>query len=940
MTVKASTKPALLFALTVLLAACSSTASDEPTLVAPTTQTENTTTTPPQTATSTTVLKDVDEGWETNSYLPEILIPAGIEGQCVSEVFPRPWNPDDPASPLGMTELRTICDLLDTRSNTTVAVEANYFGKWNWEPYHYGLPAPEVARLINNYLDIFDDSSVDETSYAPGCNQSWFTLNASYDPQSLFPFSQIFTVDTYYPCMANGDREIETLNFAAESTHIITLDDVFGANTDWETGLATAINATNPVDCYGLEVNDVNANWLTDSAFTLGQDDLIIYLFTIGACGEEPLPVPWETLTHLIAQNGVICEPVDPATLELPAGTEWDDLALRPTYGGQLFIPADYVPNTAFDYGHCGTSGSLINSPLSTPTAFTITWLDPANDRNQIRHQAAQVSSDWAIINDEQRVIDPTGVIEQALLALDPDLTGQNVRIVRRAECRFDFYATTLDGVTTEGSWVPKWGEGPWDEAEMTGYTMLMVTGLNQEVAAEGQASSRSFGGASMEWTHPDGFWRQFYETSGFFGHLRLYGDDMGNRMYFPPIDDDCFALSSAVLDGELRSIVDTPTSATSREPECAPGENTEARTFAWGRVQHEGYGGLAPIEELVSDRCYWANRDDYERYEKPQETTTVTNTDITPLKGVIIGVNETPTIDQFIVARIGGPLDPDAGGPLTSHYCCDTPFSIGTYQWDGHWVLVDNLEGAEVGHFTSTEDLALAPILAINPNFEGCDLTKTLREPEGLNYGIIDVEINCAFAIPSTGIWFSETFKYPIVDGTGNDEGINNDTRAFFARGLADQLNEVLIGGGWFGHWFFEIFSIYYQDDELFTINRSTGHDSGGTGDRTITEVITFDVATGNEIKIEDLFLPGADWRTEFEKYAKEDQAGDSGCPWSREEHLSMQQFFWPTNQGLESKTPHGGASVCYSVRFLAPWDDLADIIDPNGPAGHFVEE
>ena len=893
-------------------------------------------------STVTAVPKKNDQReWEPVTNQPYLAVPAEVEGGCSTEKLA--WAANVTPLPLDLYELRTSCDLTRINadnSETPVTVNAHYFAKERWGSETYDPYASEAFQYINDYLSFVFDPEYDFSDHAPNCNLSQFILNTSYDPQNLFPTSQTYAIHTYYPCMANGDREIETLNLAAESTHIITLDDVFGADTDWETGLATAINATNPVDCYGLEVNDVNANWLTDSAFTLGQDDLIIYLFTIGACGEEPLPVPWETLTHLIAQNGVICEPVDPATLELPAGTEWDDLALRPTYGGQLFIPADYVPNTAFDYGHCGTSGSLINSPLSTSTAFTITWLDPANDRNQIRQQAAQVSSDWAIINDEQRVIDPTGVIEQALLALDPDLTGQNVRIVRRAECRFDFYATTLDGVTTEGSWVPKWGEGPWDEAEMTGYTMLMITGLNQAVTAEGQASSRSFGGASMEWTHPDGFWRQFYETSGFFGHLRLYGDDMGNRMYFPPIDDDCFALSSAVLDGELRSIVDTPTSATSREPECAPGENTEARTFAWGRVQHEGYGGLAPIEELVSDRCYWANRDDYERYEKPQETTTVTNTDITPLKGVIIGVNETPTIDQFIVARIGGPLDPDAGGPLTSHYCCDTPFSIGTYQWDGHWVLVDNLEGAEVGHFTSTEDLALAPILAINPNFEGCDLTKTLREPEGLNYGIIDVEINCAFAIPSTGIWFSETFKYPIVDGTGNDEGINNDTRAFFARGLADQLNEVLIGGGWFGHWFFEIFSIYYQDDELFTINRSTGHDSGGTGDRTITEVITFDVATGNEIKIEDLFLPGADWRTEFEKYAKEDQAGDSGCPWSREEHLSMQQFFWPTNQGLESKTPHGGASVCYSVRFLAPWDDLADIIDPNGPAGHFVEE
>jgi len=939
MTVKASTKPALLFALMLVLVGCSSASTDGPTLAATTTQAESATTTLASATTTTVTPEEVDDGWVKVVYIPDIEIPDGFEGQCITE---RPgWTADAPPVALDMTKLRTTCDLLISRSNTQVTIEANYYGKWFWEPNHYGLPSEEVPRLIGGYFDNINVFNAKEDTYAAGCNKSWFSLNTTYDPKNHFPYSQTYTVDIYYPCMANPGRTVETLNFAAESTHQITLDDVFGIDKDWEVSLGEIIAVSEPTNCIREPwVNVGKPEHLTDTAFTLTQDNLVVYQFSFGVCGEEAIPVPWSSLTHLLDQSNVICETVDPAALEMPAGSNWDDLSLRPTYGGQLLIPMSYLTDASFDYGNCGTGGALVG-PLDTPsTAFTATWLDPANDRNQIRHQAAQVSSDWAIINDEQRVIDPTGVIEQALLALDPDLTGQNVRIVRRAECRFDFYATTLDGVTTEGSWVPKWGEGPWDEAEMTGYTMLMVTGLNQEVAAEGQASSRSFGGASMEWTHPDGFWRQFYETSGFFGHLRLYGDDMGNRMYFPPIDDDCFALSSAVLDGELRSIVDTPTSATSREPECAPGENTEARTFAWGRVQHEGYGGLAPIEELVSDRCYWANRDDYERYEKPQETTTVTNTDITPLKGVIIGVNETPTIDQFIVARIGGPLDPDAGGPLTSHYCCDTPFSIGTYQWDGHWVLVDNLEGAEVGHFTSTEDLALAPILAINPNFEGCDLTKTLREPEGLNYGIIDVEINCAFAIPSTGIWFSETFKYPIVDGTGNDEGINNDTRAFFARGLADQLNEVLIGGGWFGHWFFEIFSIYYQDDELFTINRSTGHDSGGTGDRTITEVITFDVATGNEIKIEDLFLPGADWRTEFEKYAKEDQAGDSGCPWSREEHLSMQQFFWPTNQGLESKTPHGGASVCYSVRFLAPWDDLADIIDPNGPAGHFVEE
>ena len=438
-----------------------------------------------------------------------------------------------------------------------------------------------------------------------------------------------------------------------------------------------------------------------------------------------------------------------------------------------------------------------------------------------------------------------------------------------------------------------------------------------------------------MEWTHPDGFWRQFYETSGFFGHLRLYGDDMGNRMYFPPIDDDCFALSTAVLDGIIRSTANQPASATSQEPDCAPGENTQARTITWGRVRHEGYGGLAPLEELVSDRCYWENRDDYQRYEWPQETTTVTNTDITPLEGIVIGVKETATNDQFIVAHIGGPLDPDDGGPTTSHYCCDTPFTINTYQWDGQWVLVDDPDGPN--RFTSTEDLALAPILAVNPSFDGCDLTKTPRDAEDPNYTVIDVEINCEFAVPSTGIWFSETFNYPIVEGTGNDEGINNETRAFFARGLSDQLNEVLIHERWFGHWFFDHFEVLHQDNHSVSFLRQTGYDTGGSGSDSISEVATYEVATGQKLEIEDLFLPEADWRPEFEKHAL--ATVEHNCPWGNEEMLASQQAFWPTNQGLISTIFYDVHIDCQFVRFLAPWADIAEIVDPNGPAGHFLE-
>ncbi|HIG24511.1 MAG TPA: hypothetical protein EYQ49_01275 [Acidimicrobiia bacterium] len=939
MTVKASTKPALLFALMLVLAGCSSTSNDEPAFATTTTQAENTTTTATTVAASTTSTvapEESDDGWKKADYIPDLEVPEGIEGQCITQ---KPvWVADAPPVALDMTELRTICDLFIPRSETSVTVEANYYGKWNWGPNQYGLPSEEVPRLIGEYLTSINNFNLTEASYAAGCNKSWFSLNTTYDPKNHFPYSQTYTVDIYYPCMANPGRTVETLNFAAESTHQITLDDVFGIDKDWEVSLGEIIAVSEPTNCIREPwVNVGKPEHLTDTAFTLTQDNLIVYQFSFGVCGEEAIPVPWSSLTHLLDQSNVICETVDPAALELPAGSNWDDLSLRPTYGGLLLIPMSYLTDASFDYGNCGTGGALVG-PLDTPsTAFTITWLDPANDRNQIRHQAAQVSSDWAIINDEQRVIDPTGVIEQALLALDPDLTGQNVRIVRRAACRFDFYATTLDGVTTEGSWVPQWGSGEWDEAEMTGYTMLMITGLNQAVTAEGQASSRSFGGASMEWTNPDGFWRQFYETSGFFGHLRLYGDDMGNRMYFPPIDDDCFALSTAVLDGVTRSVANRPTSATSREPDCAPGENTQARTITWGRVRSEGESGLAPLQELVSDRCYWENRDDFQRYEWPQETTTVTNTDITPLNGIIIGVKETATNDQFIVAHIGGPLDPDDGGPTTSHYCCDTPFTINTYQWDSQWVLVDDPD--EANRFTSTENLALAPILAVNPSFEGCDLTKTPEESENLNYTVIGVEINCEFAVPSTGIWFSETFNYPIVEGTGNDEGINNDTRAFFARGLSDQLNEVLIHEGWFGHyWFNEHFKVVYQDNNSFSLSRSTSYNTGGTGSPSVNEVATYEVSTGQKVEIEDLFIPGVDWRTEFETSAEATE--EHSCPWGHEEVLSAQHAFWPTDQGLLSGIFYKTHIDCQFVSFLAPWGDLAEVIDPSGPASHFLAE
>ena len=210
-------------------------------------------------------------------------------------------------------------------------------------------------------------------------------------------------------------------------------------------------------------------------------------------------------------------------------------------------------------------------------------------------------------------------------------------------------------------------------------------------------------------------------------------------------------------------------------------------------------------------------------------------------------------------------------------------------------------------------------------------------RDAEDPNYTVIDVEINCEFAVPSTGIWFSETFNYPIVEGTGNDEGINNETRAFFARGLSDQLNEVLIHERWFGHWFFDHFEVLHQDNHSVSFLRQTGYDTGGSGSDSISEVATYEVATGQKLEIEDLFLPEADWRPEFEKHAL--ATVEHNCPWGNEEMLASQQAFWPTNQGLISTIFYDVHIDCQFVRFLAPWADIAEIVDPNGPAGHFLE-
>ena len=171
------------------------------------------------------------------------VFPEGFVGECgFSTVQPPAANPGY----MG----RITCDLLVDGFDTTVLVDAVY-SLTNLDTVD-ALIQTEVDYQVTAFLE---DALREGVVGVSDPNQAWLQFISVTEPTVPGVFSFTFPIATYFPWLAHPIHDVATLNIEVYSDgtlippEIITLNDIFGAETDWFDGLAEAVNKTKPSEC-------------------------------------------------------------------------------------------------------------------------------------------------------------------------------------------------------------------------------------------------------------------------------------------------------------------------------------------------------------------------------------------------------------------------------------------------------------------------------------------------------------------------------------------------------------------------------------------------------------------------------------------------------------------------------------------------------------------
>ena len=214
------------------------------------------------------------------------VFPEGFVGECgFSTVQPPAANPGY----MG----RITCDLLVDGFDTTVLVDAVY-SLTNLDTVD-ALIQTEVDYQVTAFLE---DALREGFVGVSDPNQAWLQFISVTEPTVPGVFSFTFPIATYFPWLAHPIHDVATLNIEVYSDgtlippEIITLNDIFGAETDWFDGLAEAVNKTKPSECAsGFPAEFDHLDDLL--GYNISEEQLIVHWWRgPQACGPERTVVP------------------------------------------------------------------------------------------------------------------------------------------------------------------------------------------------------------------------------------------------------------------------------------------------------------------------------------------------------------------------------------------------------------------------------------------------------------------------------------------------------------------------------------------------------------------------------------------------------------------------------------------------------------------------
>ena len=198
----------------------------------------------------------------------------------------------------------------------------------------------------------------------------------------------------------------------------------------------------------------------------------------------------------------------------------------------------------------------------------------------------------------------------------------------------------------------------------------------------------------------------------------------------------------------------------------------------------------------------------------------------------------------------------------------------------------------------------------------------------------------------------------YPQVSGTPGDDAVNARLRSIAENDAAwfmGDLSELtVLEEEYTDEWWEDVPSelglagtVVYSDDRLVTVRfERYWYPSGAAHGQHSTQVMTFDAATGEEVRLGDLFQPGSQWLAVLAPAVVEAFVSAYGdmvrmtALELRAAGIGGDRSVGVVADGMEISFDaySVGPGVLGSPWVRVPWAAVLDVVDPDGPAGHLV--
>ena len=198
----------------------------------------------------------------------------------------------------------------------------------------------------------------------------------------------------------------------------------------------------------------------------------------------------------------------------------------------------------------------------------------------------------------------------------------------------------------------------------------------------------------------------------------------------------------------------------------------------------------------------------------------------------------------------------------------------------------------------------------------------------------------------------------YPQVSGTPGDDAVNARLRSIAENDAAwfvGDLSELVIFEEEYTDERWEgapselslAGTVVHTDDRLVTVRfERYWYPSGAAHGQHSTQVMTFNVVTGKEVRLGDLFQPGSQWPAVLAPAVVEAFVSVYGdmvrmtALELRAAGIGGDRSVGVVADGMEISFDaySVGPGVLGSPWALVPWAAVLDVVDPDGPAGHLV--